>query len=88
MGTLDISEPKTRYSTFQSEAISRTPKKAGQICSSEKQEKVPEPTVSTLQELVMFHMYSRRRFRNESRTKNAGSPEMLGKNKGREFAAS
>ena len=51
----------------------RTSKKSCQICSSEKQEKVPTPTVSTLWELMMFQVSFRRLFRNELSTKNAGA---------------
>ena len=70
------------------QAIVRTSKTAGQICSSAKQENAPKPTVSTFWELVMFHMCFRRHFRNELCTKNAGSPKMLKTNKGRECEAS
>ena len=65
----------------------RTPYKACQICSSTKQEKVPNPTVSTLWELVMFQVHFRRFFRIKLITKNARSSEMLKTNKGREFEA-
>ena len=63
------------------------PRQACQICSSAKQEKVPNPTASTLWELVMFQVSFRKLFRNELSTKNARSSEMLKMNKGREFEA-
>ena len=47
----------------------------------------PNPTVSTLWELVMFQVSFRTLFRNELSTKNARSSEMLKTNKGREFEA-
>ena len=86
--TLEISEPKTGCSNFRARPhIFGLQKTACQICSSAKQEKAPKPTVSTFWELVMFHMCFRRLFRNELCTKNAGGPEMLKTNLGREFEA-
>ena len=52
------------------------------ICEARK---VPNPTVSTLWELVMFQVSFRRLFSNELSTENARSSEMLKTNKGREF---
>ena len=89
--TLEIFEPKHDVAHFRAGPYFRRQRhqiRTPKICSSAKQEKTPKPTVSASWELVMFHMRFRRPFMNELRTKNAGSPEMLKTNKGREFEAS
>ena len=85
MGTLEFSHSTVQCTTFYIYAIFRAPKKSCHISSYAKQEKVPNHTVSTLWELVMFQVSLRRLFRNELCTKNTGSPEMLKRNKVLEF---